>query len=403
MRIVIATDTFLPNASGVVRACLNLGSALTSVGHDVVLLAPQPSFDRPASVAPFPVRYVPARVFRPLGRRPIVARSTAKRTVADLLAEFKPDIVHAHSPWAVGQAALHEASARRISTVLTVHLMRPNAVNHTALAGVAPELTWRIVCRAYRECGRHSDLLTSPTATGIAHVLSLFGERWIEVVSNGLTPLPRQPRVGREPGLMRLLYVGRLSKEKQVETLVRAVATRPLRNCVELKIVGSGTQTRSLKRLVRRLDAPASLEGSVSDVELAAHYAAADLFCMPSRAELECIAALEALSFGLPIVAPRGSALDDMHAWSGALSLYDDADSASDLARTIANLIAEPAHRATLQANAMATVKSRDLATVAMRWTQVYSRLRRKTSLASAPTLPASSTEALQRPVALVS
>lgn len=403
MRILIATDTFLPNASGVVRACLNLGLALDGVGHEVVLLAPRPPRNGPTSSdrAPFPVCDVPARVFRPLGLRPIVTRRTARAAIADLLSEFNPDIVHVHSPWAVGQAALQEASRVGIPTVLTVHLTRPNAVNHTMLAGIAPELTWRIVRRTYRKCGSHSDLVTSPSTTGKRHAVSLFGPRPIEVVSNGITPLPHPPIVERNGGPMRLLYVGRLSKEKKVGILIRAVAARHLRDRVELRIVGSGTQARRLQRLARRLSAPVRLEGSVSDKELAYRYAAADLFCMPSRAELECIAALEALSFGLPIVAPRGSALDEMHHWSGAVSLYDDANSAHDLTQTLANLIAKPDRRAALQANARKSAQSRDLATIADTWTQIYSQLRCKAGLELAPSPPTSSDEAPQLPAAV--
>jgi 1,2-diacylglycerol 3-alpha-glucosyltransferase len=380
VRIVIATDTFLPNASGVVRACLNLGSALATAGHQVAVLAPRSrssAADRPQ--VPFHVVDVPARMVRPAGLRPVVTRKSAHGAAAELLSDFAPDVVHVHSPWAIGQTSLRQAFRGRLPTVLTVHLTRPNAVNHTLLAGVVPDLTWAVVRRAYRECAEHSDLITAPSYTGRRHALSLFGDRAVDVVSNGVSPLPRLPYVPRGDEPVRLLYVGRLSKEKNIDALIRAVASRALRQRVHLRIVGSGTQTRSLRRLIRRSGAPVSLEGALSDFELARRYAATDIFCMPSRAELECIAALEALSYGLPIVAPRGSALDEMQQWSGAVWLYEEE---SEVAQTISKLIDHPELRFTLQQSAKAASDTRSLETIATQWTRIYS------DLASAQFLP---------------
>jgi glycosyltransferase involved in cell wall biosynthesis len=280
--------------------------------------------------------------------------------------------VHVHSPWAVGQAALREARKHDIPTVFTVHLTRPNAVNHTFLAGLAPELTWSTVRRAYTTCGEHSDYITAPSFIGREHALSLFGLRSIGVVSNGVTPLPHRAQVRSADGRIRLLYVGRLSKEKNVETLIRAVASPELRDRVRLEIVGCGTQMRRLQRLAGRTQVPVSFAGSLSDRELSDRYAAADIFCMPSRAELECIAALEAMSFELPITAPRGSALDET---GGAVWLYEDAYSERQLADALTTLITEPRHVLTLQERARRVAQSRSLETIAARWTDIYSQL----------------------------
>jgi len=140
------------------------------------------------------------------------------------------------------------------------------------------------------------------------------------------------------------------------------------------------------------------------DPELSDRYAAADIFCMPSRAELECIAALEAMSFELPILAPRGSALDET---GGAVWLYEDAHSERELADAITTLIAEPRHTLTLQEHARRVAQDRSLETIAVRWTQIYSRLRDKgegshlaAALADLPYEPAVVEDAIGRFVA---
>lgn len=98
---------------------------------------------------------------------------------------------------------------------------------------------------------------------------------------------------------------------------------------------------------------------------------------MPSIAELECIAALEALSFELPIVAPYGSALDEM---GRAISFYDCNDAQHGLAAAIETLISAPAKQAEHKEYGRKIVQSRSLTAVAHQWNWIYSRLVRSTT-----------------------
>lgn len=378
MRVLIATDTFLPNASGIVRACLNLGEGLARTGHDVTVIGPRdPGGLIQSRQLTFNSIGVPARNFRPAGRRPIVSRRAARAAVADTFSNQDPEVVHVHTPWAIGQAALREAVERGVPTVLTMHLTRPNAVNHTFLAGLVPDLTWFVVQRTYKKCGRDSALISVPSAIGREHAADLFGSRPVTVMSNGVTPLDGCMPSRRVNRPTRLLYVGRLSKEKNVDSLIRSAASPKLRNEVRLDIVGSGPKERRLRRLARRLDAPVDFSGSLSDAALGEKYATADIFCMPSIAELECIAALEALSFELPIVAPYGSALDEM---GRAISFYDCNDAQHGLAAAIETLISAPAKQAEHKEYGRKIVQSRSLTAVAHQWNWIYSRLVRSTT-----------------------
>jgi glycosyltransferase involved in cell wall biosynthesis len=127
--------------------------------------------------------------------------------------------------------------------------------------------------------------------------------RRVELIPNGVdtrrfTPGTRAARA--RPLRPRVLYVGRLSPEKNLETVLAATersATRP-----ELVMVGPGPQRASLEALARRLDVAVDFRGMVDQTALPAIYAEADAFVLASFTEGHPKVLLEAMSAGLPCV-----------------------------------------------------------------------------------------------------
>lgn len=113
-------------------------------------------------------------------------------------------------------------------------------------------------------------------------------------------PAPRVPGDGR----FRFLSVGRLSRQKGQDILLRALAiARPDLPPVTLTLVGGGVEEAALRRLCSRLglDDVVTFTGYASDPT--AHFRAADCFVLPSRWEGFGMVLLEALQFGLPLLA----------------------------------------------------------------------------------------------------
>jgi glycosyltransferase involved in cell wall biosynthesis len=125
----------------------------------------------------------------------------------------------------------------------------------------------------------------------------------VHVLKNPMRELTAAPREDGE-GLLRLLSVGRLSRQKGQDILMRALAiARPDLPRVHLTLVGNGPEEPVLRALCTDLglDDIVTFAGYVADP--ADHFRSADCFVLPSRWEGFGMVVLEALHFGLPVLA----------------------------------------------------------------------------------------------------
>ncbi|MDP9410721.1 MAG: glycosyltransferase family 4 protein [Actinomycetota bacterium] len=177
----------------------------------------------------------------------------------------------------------------------------------------------------------------------------------ISVVPPGFDRLkPPEGPPGRRAGPVRALCVAQWIPRKGISTLVEAWVRRPRPGAV-LELVGEADADPYHAASVREAiaaapDASILVRGPVDDAALAAAYAMADLFVLPSRYEGYGMVFAEALSFGLPIVACRVGPLPDLVGSEAALLVPpDDADA---LAEALDLLLADPVLRGRMSAAA---------------------------------------------------
>jgi glycosyltransferase involved in cell wall biosynthesis len=141
-----------------------------------------------------------------------------------------------------------------------------------------------------------------------------FSDGKIRLITNGVE-VPEHARFDRpfsyaEGDCMNLIYCGRLSREKSLETLIEAAAKLGERGFpCKVHLVG-GTYggrdvTPELKALAARLSDKVSVEFYGAQKEVARYYLSGDAFVLPSVSEGMSNALLEALSYGMPCVASR--------------------------------------------------------------------------------------------------
>ena len=172
----------------------------------------------------------------------------------------------------------------------------------------------------------------------------------------------------------RLLFVGRLTAQKGVEHLLRALAS-DLPGC-GLDVIGSGPEESSLHQLADSLglDGRVRWLGALPQPELTAHYARATAVVVPSHEEGLGLVAAEAMLSGAPVVASDSGGLRDV-VEDGRTGILVPSNDPSALGAALARLLAPSAaeERARLgetgRAHALATFAPRS---VARRYASIY-------------------------------
>ena len=120
-------------------------------------------------------------------------------------------------------------------------------------------------------------------------------------------------RFGLDSKKKTVIYVGRLDGEKRVDLLIDAMHALDRRD-TQLVIVGKGLEMESLKDQVAQLglDDSCIFTGYVTDSEKRILLQQADIFAIASPAELQCIAALEAMLCKTPVVVADQVALPEL-------------------------------------------------------------------------------------------
>lgn len=380
MRILLVSDITIERHSGIARSVRNLASGLCARGHATAVCAPEDAHPVEDSTLPQAVATYLIKSTRVpgLGSQPIVLPHVAGRQMRRLIGEWTPTVVHVVTPFGLGLSALRAATDRTISTVLSVHLVPENTASRSPTAGRIPVLPGLTLSMCYRRAARRATVVSAPTQPAAEIARRLVARRSCAVISNGIPPfaLPGHQR-RTTPAIPQLLYVGRLSREKRIDVLLEAFATIVERRRASLVIVGDGPERTRLSILARSMCGDAvRFTGEVADRDLVSYYHQAAVFCMPSTSELECIAALEAIGHGLPVVAARVPAFVDLASWSHACVLFQP-DCPSSLADAVGSLLADEQRRTMLSENAIAAARQRALPRVIEQWERLYRAIAR--------------------------
>jgi len=186
--------------------------------------------------------------------------------------------------------------------------------------------------------------------------------RRVEVIPNGVDTTRFRPAGSRPAGKpKRILYVGRLSAEKNLSTVVTATASVDagrLVGPVVTTMVGSGALRGDLETQARKLDVAVEFPGVVDQGRLPEVYASADAFVLASFTEGHPKVLLEAMACGVPCVvsdcAGNRSLVTD-----GQTGLVFDPRDARALARCLERVLGEPALGPRLARAARETVVGR--------------------------------------------
>lgn len=380
MRVLFLTHSFprqLGDAPG--SFVLRLAAALRGEGFDTRVVAPAaPGFPEHATLEDVPVdrfHYAPRR-FETLAYTGTMASQVqaswgARFTLLGFLGaefrsavkarrEFKPDVVHAHWWFPNGLVGTWLGRLASKPLVTTLHGSDVRLARSVALS---------------RPAFRHV-LQRSAAVTAVSHWLAAQTQEVVSAPSPVVAPMPVATDLFSPDGVgrgNRLLFVGRLNKQKGMELLLHALS-RMSDAAPGLDVVGDGEDRAQLEQLAAGLGIAERVawHGALPQTQLPAFYRRAAALVVPSVDEGLGLVAVEAQLCATPVVAFASGGLTDVVQDDRTGVLVRDVD-AGALAAALTSLIARPDRGAALGAagrlHALATFAPES---VARRYADVY-------------------------------
>lgn len=314
MKIAYFSDTFYPQINGVVTSMLNSLRILAEKGHKIIIFTTKTPkkgnlpFHKNISV----VRYASVNAFKYPGYELVIPKALH---CLKMISKFKPSIIHIHTPTILGWIGVLAGRIRKIPVVGTYHTIVPDFLRHSPIPKIgelkaAKLIAWRYTNSFYEKC----DVVTTPSKSMKKELIKNGLKKRIEVVSNGVD-LHLFRKRKRKRKKFRILYVGRVSYEKNIDIVLKAVSIFSKRcQDFEFLVVGSGPDNKKLELLGKELGIGryTNFIGAVNNRKLPYIYSSSDIFVTASTIETEGIVLLEAMACGLPVIGVDARAVPEI-------------------------------------------------------------------------------------------
>ncbi|KPU46294.1 GDP-mannose-dependent alpha-mannosyltransferase [Oxobacter pfennigii] len=363
MKIAIFTDTFLPQINGVTNTLDKLIKYYDKRGIGYVVFAPdytqntgtEENIQRFSS---FPFFLYP--------ECSITLPNYSK--IKERLDQFKPDLIHIVTPFSMGLKGLKYGKEADVPIIASYHTNFSLYLPYYNVK-LIDNLLWKYTVWFHNQCLMNfcpsQDTMEDLINHDIKNV-KIWG-RGID--SNLFSSEKRSAKLRQDLGIsdrLAVLYVGRVSPEKDLDTFVKAALeiNKTKKDEVCFVITGEGPMLEELKTL--NID-NFIFTGYKRGVELSAIYASCDIFAFPSTTETYGNVILEAFASALPVVAPYISGLKE-NLLNNYNSLCCLPKNHEDMAESIMRLVKDDELRKHLSENAREYARDKT-------WDSIFSKL----------------------------
>lgn len=304
LRIAIVTETWPPEINGVALSMMQLCQGLQRLGHKILLVRPT----QKGVCTEFHPDQECFVLAQPIPKYPSVQFGWPQYLkVSKAFEKFAPDVVHIVTEGPLGLTALQAAKSKKIAVSSGFHSAFHDFSRFFDLAFLVKPI------QRYLTWFHNSTDVTCVPSQYTEQALRGFGVTCpLVVVGRGVdttkfSPKHRSAQLrqqwGADADTRVMLYVGRLSPEKEVDVLIKSFHALQAQQGTNFKfvIVGDGPDRVRLSKLNTSQDV--IFMGSLSGRELSAAYASADVFAFASQADTFGNVVLEAIASGLAVVA----------------------------------------------------------------------------------------------------
>ncbi|MEA5552258.1 glycosyltransferase family 1 protein [Anabaena cylindrica UHCC 0172] len=305
MRIALFTETFLPKVDGIVTRLRHTVDHLQRDGNQVLVFAPEGGITEHKGAKVYGVSGFPLPLY------PELKLSLPRPAIGYELERFQPDIIHVVNPAVLGLSGIFYSKVLKLPLVASYHTHLPKYLQHYGL-GMLEGLLWEMLKGAHNQAE-----LNLCTSTAMVEELSGHGIERVDLWQRGVdtelfdpdlaNPEMRSRLTQNHPDSPLLLYVGRLSAEKEIERIKPILEAIPN---ARLALVGDGPHRQSLEKHFAGTNT--YFVGYLMGKELGSAFASSDAFIFPSRTETLGLVLLEAMAAGCPVVAARSGGIPDI-------------------------------------------------------------------------------------------
>ncbi len=313
MKIALFTETYLPHINGVVTHVKLLKEGLEKQGHTVMVVTADSGIFKHKMDGD--ILYCPAkrmRRFYSYSVAPPISRSRIR-----YIKKFNPDIIHIHNEFGIGISGIRAANYLNIPLIYTLHTMYDEYLYY-----VVPKrfikAGRKLAHQYFKYLGEHADAITGPSKKCDEYFKKVGLDKHVHVIPNAveldkfkrsdvtsLGKLEFKQKYNIPSSATLACFVGRLGKEKSVDTLLDYWAeTMSDNKDIHLVIMGDGpikedlVQQSNLLGISHRV----TFTGAIKHEELPPCLACCDIYVTASTSDTNSISMLEGMAVGLPVL-----------------------------------------------------------------------------------------------------
>ena len=298
LRITMVVDTYGIYTNGVTISTMRCADALRKRGHTVNIITGSPSsddFTYTTGYNKFPILY---QVSKSQGM--FLAKNN-KKILNNVIGES--DIVHFLLPFKIQKSGKKISDKLNVPSCAAFHV-QPENITSTLYLDKFKKIN-EYIYSYYRDFYNEFNHIHCPSKM-IANMLKERGyNAKLHVISNGVDPKFVPKKVSKPDNLKDkfiILMVGRLSREKRQDLIIKAVKKLPFEKDVQIIFAGQGPWKKALVDESKGLTNPPIMDFFSQDMlHDVINYS--DLYVHASTIEIEAISCIEAFSCGLvPII-----------------------------------------------------------------------------------------------------
>lgn len=271
-KILVITDNLKEQVNGVVTTFKNIQSYAVKDGYEIIFLDPSQFYHVSA------LGYPEVKLSLPIG-------------IGRKIKSINPDFIHIATEGPLGLAARLFLDRNNLKYNTSYHTKFPEFIKK--IYGIPESITYSYIRWFHKHSGKV--LTTSQSMVNTLKDKNFVGEilSWSRGVDRDNLPFSNEHVNTFYNAKPKVLYVGRVSKEKNLDDLLN------LQDEFNISVVGDGPYRQTLEKKYPKV----SFLGYKTGLSLAKCYQQADVFCFPSKCDTFGLVMIEAMSLGTPVAA----------------------------------------------------------------------------------------------------